>query len=162
MKFKEEVANKIENLVNDIVGLPENVNYEDVFPSEEEWTKARKELSQEIRQKEKNTDNIINGLKYDEGKQQWYAMPLVLLKPLADVFSAGEKKYATFNCLEPFADSDRRFWNATIRHLESCQLDPLAIDPETGCYHAAQAAFNILLRIYNAKNKEDQNGNKRS
>jgi hypothetical protein len=91
------------------------------------------------------------GLKHDQGKQPWYAMPLTVLKPLADVFRAGEVKYKTFNCLNPFNDSDRRFWDATMRHLEACQIDPLAIDEETGCYHGAQAAFNILLRVHNAK-----------
>jgi len=49
------------------------------------------------------------GIKYDKDKQGWYPMPLVILKPLADVFLAGEKKYETFNCLKPFEDSDRRF-----------------------------------------------------
>lgn len=99
--------------------------------------------------------NNLKGLKYDDGKQSWYAMPLVLLKPLSDVFTAGEKKYATFNCLHPFEDSDRRFWNSTMRHLEACQIDPLAVDEETGCYHGAQAAFNILLRVHNAKMKKE-------
>ena len=114
-------------------------------------------------------DNKINtvekvkteGLKYDQGKQQWYAMPLCLLKPLSNVFVAGEKKYETFNCLQPFEKSDRRFWDATMRHLEDCQIDPLATDPETGCYHAAQAAFNVLLRLHNAlqaKNKKGLDG----
>ena len=93
------------------------------------------------------------GLKLDEGKQQWFAMPLVLLRPLADVFAAGEKKYALFNCLQPFDDPDRRFWDATMRHLEAYQIDPLSRDQETGCYHGAQAVFNILLRIYNAERK---------
>ena len=97
------------------------------------------------------------GLKLDKGKQQWYAMPLVILKPLADVFTAGRKKYKLFNCLNPFDDSDERFWDAQMRHLEECQIDPLAKDKETGCYHAAQVAFNILLRLYNAKRRQDEN-----
>jgi len=90
------------------------------------------------------------GLKQDAEKQGWYPMPLTILRPLADVFIAGEKKYEIFNCLQPFNDSDRRFWDAAMRHLEACQLDPLAIDEETGCYHAAQVAFNALLRLHNA------------
>lgn len=96
-------------------------------------------------------DNKSEGIKYDEGKQSWYALPIVILKPLADVFMAGEKKYKTFNCLQPFREPERRFWNATIRHLEACQIDPLAIDDETECYHAAQAAFNILMRLHHCK-----------
>uniref|UniRef100_A0A6M3M1G9 dATP/dGTP diphosphohydrolase N-terminal domain-containing protein n=1 Tax=viral metagenome TaxID=1070528 RepID=A0A6M3M1G9_9ZZZZ len=91
------------------------------------------------------------GLKYDEGKQGWYPLPLEVLRPLADVFLAGEKKYKTFNCLQPFKDQNRRFYDATMRHLEACQLDPLAKDEETGCYHAAQAAFSILMRLYHCK-----------
>jgi hypothetical protein len=94
------------------------------------------------------------GEKNDEGKQQWYALPLVILQPLADVLSAGELKYSTFNCLNPFDDSDRRFWDAAMRHMESCQLDPLAIDEETGCYHSAQVAFSVLLRLHNALQKK--------
>lgn len=97
------------------------------------------------------------GAKYDDGKQQWFALPLVILKPLADVMTYGEKKYKIFNCLKPFKDSDRRFWNAMVRHLTECQINPLAKDPESGCYHAASAAFAILMRIYNAEMKEKEN-----
>jgi len=92
------------------------------------------------------------GMKQDEGKQEWFAMPLVVLEPLANVFAAGIKKgYPRFNCLHPFTNADERFWNSTMRHLVACQLDPLAIDPETGCYHAAQACFGMLMRIRNAE-----------
>jgi len=94
------------------------------------------------------------GLKHDEGKQPWFALPLTILKPLADVFNAGEKKYETFNCLQPFTEPHRRFWNATMRHLEACQLDPLSKDEETDCYHAAQVAFNILMLLHHCKGGE--------
>jgi len=93
------------------------------------------------------------GLKFDEGKQPWFALPLVVLRPLADVFAAGEKKYNTFNCMNPFDEPERRFWDATMRHLEACQIDPLARDPETGAYHAAAACFGLLMRIYHCENK---------
>jgi hypothetical protein len=101
----------------------------------------------------KNPITNSKGAKHDSGKQPWYAMPLSILQPLADVFAAGEKKYSTFNCMQPFDDPERRFWDATMRHLSSCQLNPLAIDKETGCYHAAQAVFSILMRIHNAQKK---------
>ena len=96
---------------------------------------------------------IPHGIKLDNGKKQWYAMPLEVLELLSDVFVAGEKKYETFNCLKPFVDGDRRFYDATIRHLKECQLDPLAIDEETGCYHGAQVAWNILMRTYHSDKK---------
>lgn len=94
------------------------------------------------------------GLKYDQGKQPWYAMPLEILEPLADLFAAGEKKYGTFNCLNPFDDPDRRFWDATMRHLVACQHSPLAKDPETGCYHAAAVAFSILMRLHHCRHED--------
>ena len=94
---------------------------------------------------------MSEGQKFDEGKQAWYAMPLEVLEPLADVFVAGERKYTTFNCLQPFREPDRRFYDGLMRHLEACQLDPLAKDEETGCYHAAQVAFNTLMRLYHAR-----------
>jgi len=91
------------------------------------------------------------GIKLDEGKQGWYAMPLEVLEPLADVFNAGEKKYETFNCLLPFDQPERRFYDAAMRHLAACQVDPLAKDEETGCYHLAQVAFSVLLRLHNCR-----------
>ena len=101
-----------------------------------------------------------HGLKFDEGKQSWYAMPLQILQPLADVFAAGEKKYATFNCLQPFDDPDRRFYDGQMRHAEKCQLDPLAVDQEllekygVKVYHSAQVAFNSLMRLHHALEAE--------
>jgi hypothetical protein len=100
---------------------------------------------------------IEMGLKHDTGKQRWHALPLVILEPLADVMQAGTVKYSKFNCLQPFNDSDERFYNGLMRHLEACQLDPLAIDHETGCYHAAQIAFNTLLRLYHARRESMSN-----
>lgn len=91
------------------------------------------------------------GKKFDTGKQGWYALPLEILQPLADVMIAGEKKYGTFNCLQPFDEPNRRFWDANMRHAEACQQDPLAIDEETGCYHEACRAFSSLMRIYHCK-----------
>lgn len=91
------------------------------------------------------------GMKADVGKQRWSALPLVILEPLADVMEAGAKKYAKFNCLQPFDDPNERFYDGMMRHIKACQLDPLAIDEETGCYHAAQVAFNTLMRLYHCK-----------
>jgi hypothetical protein len=94
----------------------------------------------------------MEGLKFDEGKLDWFALPLEVLEPLAELMLAGERKgYPTFNCLEPFQDADRRFWSANMRHAAKCQKDPLAIDEETGCYHEAARAFCSLMRLYHAR-----------
>lgn len=96
------------------------------------------------------------GQKWDQGKLSWKAMPLEVLQPLAEVFNAGVKKgYGEYNCLQPFEDADRRFYDGMMRHVVACQLDPLAIDEETGCFHAAQVAFNTLLRLYHCRKVVD-------
>ena len=94
---------------------------------------------------------MTEGTKHDNGKLDWYVLPLEILGPLVEVMKAGEKKYGTFNCVGPFEDADRRFWSANMRHAAACQMDPLAIDEETGCYHEAARAFSSLMRIYHAK-----------
>jgi hypothetical protein len=94
------------------------------------------------------------GQKHDDGKQAWFAMPMEVLIPLAQVYRAGEKKYSTFNCLQPFDDSSRRFYDGMMRHNAESQLDPLAKDGETGCYHLAQVAFNALMRLHHALREE--------
>jgi hypothetical protein len=101
------------------------------------------------------------GLKLDQGKQQWYAMPLEVLEPLADAFVAGELKYAIFNCLEPFENPERRFYDGQMRHTKASQIDPLAIDQElldkygVEVFHQAQIAFNALMRLYHARKEKD-------
>lgn len=97
---------------------------------------------------------MSEGLKHDAGKLDWYALPLEILEPLAELLLAGEQKYSTFNCLEPFENSNRRFWSANMRHAVKCQKDPLAIDEETGCYHEAARAFCSLMRLYHARKEK--------
>jgi len=100
----------------------------------------------------------MKGQKHDGGKQRWHALPLVILKPLADVMVEGAKKYQKFNCLEPFDNWDERFYNSTLRHIEAAQIDPLAINEEDGgVYHLAQVAFNALMRLHNALREEREN-----
>lgn len=99
---------------------------------------------------------LATGMKHDDGKKKWHALPLEILEPLADVMEAGVKKYAKFNCLEKFDNPDERFYNGMMRHIKACQVDPLAIDKETGCYHAAQVAFNTLMRLYHCKKDAEE------
>lgn len=113
-------------------------------------SRYRKLLQEHIDREVKAANEII-GKKDDAGKQRWYAMPLCVLKDLADVFTAGKAKYGIFNCLQEFDNPKERFWDAMMRHLEECQIDPLSKDPETGCYHAACVAFNALMYLYHCK-----------
>ena len=107
------------------------------------------------------------GLKFDDGKQQWFAMPLEILEPLATLFYAGELKYGTFNCLQPFKKHSSRFYNAMMRHIKASQIDPFAIDQEIKeqygieVYHLAQVAFNALMRLYHCKKEKDERAEKK-
>jgi len=72
-------------------------------------------------------DHPKEGLKWDDGKLDWHALPLSVLIPLVAVFEAGIKKgYGRHNCLNSFNEADERFFSATMRHLEACQLEPLS------------------------------------
>lgn len=93
--------------------------------------------------------------KFDDEKLDWHSMPMFLLEPLVQVFEAGVKKYGRHNHLKPFDNGDVRLWNSAQRHLVDCQFDPLATDDETGCYTAAQVAFNTLVRLYHARQNKD-------
>lgn len=94
------------------------------------------------------------GMKHDDDKQRWHSLPLEILEPLADLMEAGRKKYGQFNCLEDFENPDERLWDANMRHAIACQRNPLAIDPETGCYHEAARAFSSLMRLYHCRRKK--------
>ena len=96
------------------------------------------------------------GKKHDEGKLDWHALPLELVELLVPVAVAGAKKYGRGNILEPFDEADRRFYSATLRHVRACQHNPLAVDEETGCYHAAQAAYDLLARVYQCELMADE------
>ena len=91
------------------------------------------------------------GLKHDEGKLDWHALPLELVELLVPVALNGASKYGRHRILQPIEDAGPRHYSATMRHLSACQLNPLAIDPESGCYHAAHAAYDLLARLYQCR-----------
>jgi len=95
-------------------------------------------------------EEIEEGRKDDTGKPDWHCVPMEIIALLVPVFEHGVEKYGRFNCLKPFPDYDQRFYSAKMRHTVASQLDPLAIDKESGLYHEAQVAFNALLRLHNA------------
>ena len=94
------------------------------------------------------------GLKHDEGKTDWHALPLELVELLVPVAVNGANKYGRHSILQTIEDAGPRHYSATMRHLSACQLDPLAIDPESGCYHAVHAAYDLLARVYQCERGE--------
>ena len=89
--------------------------------------------------------------KYDDGKLDWHAFPLIVLEGLIKVAVAGCLKYDRFNCLGTFDNGNQRLFSSAMRHTVDCQLDPLAIDGDTGCRHGYQAAWNMIMRTYHAE-----------
>ena len=96
------------------------------------------------------------GLKHDEGKLDWHALPLELVELLVPVAVAGANKYGRHSILQTIEDAGPRHYSATMRHLSACQLDPLAIDPESGCYHAVHAAYDLLARVYQCEGRQER------
>ena len=96
------------------------------------------------------------GLKHDEGKLDWHALPLELVELLVPVAVNGANKYGRHSILQTIEDAGPRHYSATMRHLSACQLDPLAIDPESGCYHAVHAAYDLLARVYQCEGRQER------
>ena len=95
---------------------------------------------------------VESAQKWDDGKLDWHAFPMEVMAGIIKVAEAGiVKGYERFNCLLPFQNGDQRLFSAAMRHTVACQLDPLAVDEETGCRHGYQAAWNILMRTYHAE-----------
>lgn len=67
------------------------------------------------------------------------------LKAVSEVSLAGAKKY-TWNGWESVPDGINRYSDALGRHLLAEVTEGL-IDPDTGCYHAAQVAWNAFARL---------------
>ena len=97
-------------------------------------------------------------LKYDSGKIDWHAFPLICLEGLIKVAMAGCNKYERFNCLKPFDEGEQRLFSAALRHSVACQMDALAVDDETGCFHGYQSAWNMVMRTWHAE-QEAKRGN---
>lgn len=101
---------------------------------------------------------MSEGLKFDNDKLDWHSFPLETLEGLIRVAMAGCSKYKRFNCLNQFENGDQRFFSAAMRHAVACQIDPLAIDEETGCYHGYQSAWNLIMRTYHAEKNQQNRG----
>jgi hypothetical protein len=81
------------------------------------------------------------GLRYDDGKIRYDLIPPEWEHALAEVMTAGAKKYAARNWERGMA------WSKCVgcarRHLWKW-LRGESYDPETGCHHLAHVAWNVL------------------
>jgi hypothetical protein len=94
-----------------------------------------------------NTDEKSGGTRYSAGKPaHWWAMPLGGLRLVAQVTEYGSKKYAPLDW--KIGQSYSTLIDCTFRHLVAMVTDGVySKDEESGMYHAAHAAWNLLTLL---------------
>ena len=85
----------------------------------------------------------MEGLKYDEGKTRWDLIPELASMEIANVFTAGAKKYGDNNWHAGIKYS--RLWAAARRHVNAFLLGE-EID-EIGTHHLANAIVNLMMML---------------
>lgn len=87
------------------------------------------------------------GTRYSTGKPKgWWYAPLYGLRLVAQVWEAGASKYAPRDWAE--GQSFSTLLDCASRHwLEVMHRGPWAIDEDTGAYHLANLAWNVLCLL---------------
>ncbi len=88
---------------------------------------------------------MSEGRKDDAGKLEWALLPWSALRPVVRVLMFGAKKYGANNW-QQVEDGRRRYFEATIRHLDAWWHGDQA-DLDTGESHLAHAACCILFLL---------------
>ena len=88
------------------------------------------------------------GIKNDriDGKLRWELLPLAEIEDIVKVYHAGAEKYGP-NKWQDLPDGFERYRAAANRHIMQ-YMKGEKIDKETGCYHLAQAAWNMIAMLY--------------
>lgn len=87
-----------------------------------------------------------------DGKVRMDLLPWPELEKIAEVYTAGAKKYGDHNW-ENLENGYERYKGAMLRHLTEVEKGN-AIDEDTGCLHIAQVAWNAIAMLH-FKLKED-------
>lgn len=90
------------------------------------------------------TESIKNDRK--DNKVMMELLPWPELEEIAKVYTAGAKKYGPHNW-ENLPDGYERYKGAMLRHLTELEKGN-DIDPDTGCMHAAQIAWNAIAMLH--------------
>lgn len=93
-----------------------------------------------------NTETA-GGTRYSAGKPAgWWYVPMYGLRLVARVAMHGAEKYAPMDWRN--GQSFSTLFDCMMRHLlEVQERGPYAQDEDTGCYHLAHAAWNILALL---------------
>lgn len=93
------------------------------------------------------------GNRYNKDKLEWHNFPLFLVRPMIEVAHFGATKYDSFNFLKGLKVSNCQ--NSMMRHLDKF-FDPTQpdYDEESGKHHLAHVAWNALVCLYMATQRE--------
>jgi len=89
------------------------------------------------------------GIKYDDGKIQWWYLPIEPIKEVLKVLHYGDKKYpADDGCnWKRVPNAKKRYYSALMRHI-TAWWDEEKNDQESGMHHLAHACTNVLFLLY--------------
>ncbi len=91
-------------------------------------------------------ESYESGIKHDDGKRRYSLIPKGSINKILDVLEFGARKYKDNNWKE-VSNSRERYYNATMRHIDSW-WNGEKNDQETGIHHLAHAATNLLFLIW--------------
>lgn len=88
------------------------------------------------------------GMKNDrkDHKLRWDLLPLQEIEDIVEVYTAGAEKYSD-NSWQHLKDGYNRYKAALLRHLAECDKGNFT-DPDTGCKHLGQVAWNAIAMLY--------------
>ena len=97
----------------------------------------------------------MNGVKYDQDKDQWHLLEPWFTKEIVEVLTLGAKKYSPDNW-KKVPNARNRYYDALMRHI-TAWFNGEENDPEDGLSHLAHAACCIyFLRYFDLKNEENK------
>lgn len=94
--------------------------------------------------KDESNESVKNDFKDD--KLRWDLLPLEEIEDIVRVYHAGAKKYGP-NRWQGLDDGFNRYKAALLRHLLEYEKGE-RVDPDTGCFHLAQIAWNAIALLY--------------
>ena len=83
---------------------------------------------------------------YKDDKLRWDLLPLAEIEDIVRVYHAGAEKYGP-NKWQNLPNGFERYRAAANRHIMQ-YMKGEKIDTETGCYHLAQAVWNMIAMLY--------------
>ena len=136
--YKDIVKNYVENNTIDMINNK-------VYPAIGEaldkiWSKTEEKLSRAL-----NNQKQESGVKYDSDKLDWSLLPIDAIEEVIKVLMFGAKKYSANNW-KHVDDFNRRYYNASLRHLTQRQQGEI-LDSDSNLSHLAHAACNVLFLL---------------